>query len=87
MNWRNLEKWRWWTYLQGRSRDADGEIGFVDTVGEREGRTNGESSIETYTLLYVKQIANGELLYYRELNLMLCDNLEGWDGVGGGMEF
>ena len=29
---------------------------------------------------------NGKLLYNRELNLVLCDNLEGWDGVGGGRE-
>ena len=28
-----------------------------------EGGTNGESSMETYTLSYVKQIASGNLLY------------------------
>ena len=28
-----------------------------------EGRTNGESSMEIYTLPYVKQIASGNLLY------------------------
>ena len=28
-----------------------------------EGGTNGESSIEIYTLPYVKQIANGNLLF------------------------
>ena len=29
------------------------------------------------------KIASGQLLYgYRELKLELCDNLEGWDGVG-----
>ena len=28
---------------------------------------------------------SGKLLYgHRELNPGLCDNLEGWDGVGGG---
>ena len=32
-------------------------------MGEREGGTNGESSMETYTLPYVKQIASGNLLY------------------------
>ena len=30
---------------------------------EGEGETNGESSVEAYTLPYVKQIANGNLLY------------------------
>ena len=25
-------------------------------------------------------------LTHRELNPVLCDNLEGWDGVGGGRE-
>ena len=49
----NLEKWYWWTYLQGRNRDIDVENGFVDTVGEGEGGTNWESSIDTYTLPYL----------------------------------
>ena len=31
--------------------------------GNTEGGTNGESSMETYTLPYVKQIASGNLLY------------------------
>ena len=48
----NLEKWYWWTYLQGRNRDTDNRL--ADTVGEGEGGMNGESSMETYTLPYVK---------------------------------
>ena len=35
----------------------------VDIVGEREGGTNGESSMKTYVLPYVKQIASGNFLY------------------------
>ena len=35
-----------------------------------------DSQDETYTLPYVKYIAS----------LGLCDNLEGWDGEGGGEE-
>ena len=54
-----LEKWNWWTYLQGRNRDTDIE----NTVGEGEGGMNWESSTETYTLPYVKQIASGKLQY------------------------
>ena len=46
-----------------------------------------ESSMEAYTLTYVKQIANGNLLYDTgNSNLVLCDDLEGWDEVGGGTE-
>ena len=33
-------------------------------VGGEEGGTNGQSTMETYTLLYIKQIAGGNLLYY-----------------------
>ena len=38
-------------------------------------------------LPYTKEIASGTLLYdTRSSNPMFCDNLEGWDGVGGGRE-
>ena len=49
--------------MQGRNRDPDIEIRFADTPGEGEGGTNGNRSIETYILPYVKQIANGKFLY------------------------
>ena len=56
-------------------------------MGEGESGMNGESSMETYTLPYVKQIANGNLLYdVGSSNQVLCDNLEGWEGVGGKRE-
>ena len=42
---RNLEKWYWWTYLQGRNGDVDVEMGLVDAVEERVRGINGESSI------------------------------------------
>ena len=32
----DLEKWYWWTNLQGKNEDADIEKGFVDTVEEGE---------------------------------------------------
>ena len=41
----NLEKLCWWTYLQGRDRDADIENRLVDTAGKEEDETNWESSI------------------------------------------
>ena len=38
-----------------------------------------ESSSKTYTLPYVKQIANGKLLYNTGISMQYCDNLEGWE--------
>ena len=46
----NLEKWFWWTYMQGRNGDVDLENRSVDTVGEGKGGVNRE----TYRLPYVK---------------------------------
>ena len=43
--------------------------------------------METYTLPYVKEIASGNLLHDAgSPNLVLCENLEGWDGEGGERE-
>ena len=40
--------------------------------------------METYTLPYAKETASGNLLYDAgNPNLVLCENLEGWGGVGG----
>jgi len=40
-----------------------------------------------YALPYVKQIAGGNLLYNTgNSKPVLCDNVEGWDGEGGGRE-
>ena len=49
---RNLEKWYWWTYLQGRNRDADIENRCVNTSGEAEGGTNWEGKIEIYISMW-----------------------------------
>ena len=49
----DLEKWSWWTYFQGRYREADVENELVDT-GRGEGGSNWESSIKVYTLPDVK---------------------------------
>ena len=73
--------------LQGGNGDADTENRLADTVGEEEGGTNGESNTETYMLPYVKQRASGNLLYETgSSDLVLCDNLEGWEGVAGERE-
>ena len=47
---------------------------------------NEDRSIETYTLLYVNWTASGDSLYDSGLRSALHDNLEGWDGAGGGRE-
>ena len=51
-----LERQYWWNYLQGRNGDADIENRLMDTGGWEEGESgmNGENSMETYTLTYVK---------------------------------
>ena len=68
--------------MQGQQRNAD--------VKNRSGHSGAmivESSMETYILLYVKQIASGNLLCDTgNPNLVLCENLEGLEGVGGGTE-
>ena len=52
----NLERQYWWTYLQGSNGDTDRENRLMDTGGQGgEGWMYGESNMETYTLLYVKQ--------------------------------
>ena len=42
----NLERWYWWTYLQGSSGVANTEGRLVDTAGEGEVGKNQESSVE-----------------------------------------
>ena len=42
--------------------------------------------MKTYTVPYVKQRASGNLLYDSGNSNGLCNNLEEWDGVGGGGE-
>ena len=56
----NLEKWYWWTYLQGRNWDANVENEICGHRGE-SGR-NGGNRIDMYTQPCVKQIACERLL-------------------------
>ena len=50
----NLERWYWWSGLQGNKGDTDMKNRLVDTVGEKESGMIWEGSIEKYTLQYVK---------------------------------
>ena len=76
--------------MQGSKRDTDIKNRLLDTMGEGEGGMTGESSIETYILPYVKQIASESLMHDKgNPKPVLCDNLEGrgWGGwVGRGAE-
>ena len=58
------KKWYKWTYLQNRNRLTDLENELM--VTRREGCGEGivrEFGIDMYTLLYLKQITNKDLLY------------------------
>ena len=46
--------------------------------GKGDGK-NWENGIDIYTLLCIKQMASGKLLYSKEFSVVLCDDLEGWD--------
>ena len=48
----NLERWYWWTYLQGSDGDTDIEDGLLDKGQgvKGEGEMNGESSMEASAL-------------------------------------
>ena len=57
----------------------------LDSVGEGEGGTIWENSIETCILSYVKQIASlGSMRETGCSGLVHWDDPEGWDGEGGG---
>lgn len=45
---------------------------------------NGESSINIYTLSGISWAAGEKVLCSREPSLVLCDDLEGWDGGSEG---
>ena len=78
----NLERWYWWPYLQSSNLDSDIENRLVDTLEKGESGMNWQSSTETYTSPYVRQLARGNLLHDSgNLNLVICDNLEAWVGV------
>ena len=64
--------------------DADVENGLVDTVGEGERGTSGESSINTYTPSHVKRTAGEKLPHNTASSAWHSDDVEGWGGRGRG---
>ena len=78
----NLEKWYWWTYLQGSNGDTDIQNRLVDTVGEGEGGMNWEQYGNIYITIcktasqwkfavWRRELKSGALWQHRGL---------GWDG-------
>ena len=74
----NLEKWYWWTYLQGRNRDTDIEIELVDIGGEGEGGSNWEHSKNIYTLLLLSHFSRLRLCATPSLGF---SRQEHWSGL------
>ena len=71
--------------MQDSKRDTDVLNSLLDSVGEGEGGMIWENGIETCTLSYVKWIASpGSMHDTGYLGLVPWDDLEGWDGEGGG---
>ena len=68
-------------YLHGSSGDVVIENRLVDTEWEGKGGTNGKSSMETFILPYVKQIASGNLLYDSGSSNQCCVAIQR-DGMG-----
>ena len=70
--------------MQDSKRDTDVRTVFW-TLGEGEGGMIWENSVEACILSYVKQIASpGSMHETRCSGLVHWDDLEGWDGEGGG---
>ena len=50
----NLERWWWWSYMQGRKGNTDVKNRLFDSVGEGKGRMIWENRMEICTLLCVE---------------------------------
>ena len=73
----NLDKRYWWTYLQGRNRDASTE----KTCGHSEGRRKWDRLRAQH---WNTQTLSGQVLCNKGgSSLVLCDHLERRDGGGG----
>jgi len=74
---RNLEKWYWRIYLQGKNRETDIENRLMDMGRGQERVRCMERVTWKLTLPYVKQIVSGNLLYSSGNKQGLCINLGG----------
>ena len=76
----NLRRRYWWTYLQGSNGDKDIQNRLVDTV--EEGRTNWEQHGNIHITICKTDSQWACAVWHRELNPVLRNYLEGWDGAG-----
>ena len=76
----NLERWHWWTHLQGGKGDTDTENEPVDTVREWEGGTDAEQHQHVHTTT-CKVEAGEKLRYNSKPSVVLSDDL-GWGRRG-----
>ena len=58
----NLERQQQWPYMQDSKRDTDVKSRLLDSVGEGEGGTTWENSIETCILSYAKEIIRASVM-------------------------
>ena len=66
----NLEKWYEWTYVQGKNRDTDVEMGmWIHRWAEEEGGTNLKINIDICTQCYVMCLVT-------QLGMTLCDSMD-----------
>ena len=72
--------------LQGSNGETDIENRLMDMRRWEERVRCMERVTWKLTLLYVKQIVNGNLLYVLGNSNALCITLEGWDGKRNGRE-
>ena len=72
----HLEKWCRRVHFQGRNRDTD--TGNRD--GEGEGGTNWEQFRHIHTTACKTESLWDVPVWHRELNSVLCDDLDEWDG-------
>ena len=71
--------------MQNRKRDTDVQNRILDSVGEGKGGMFRENSIETCILSRVKQITSSGWMHETSARgLVHWEDLEGWDGEGGG---
>ena len=72
-------------YVRQQKRQR-GKEQTLDSVGEGKGEVIWENSIETYMLLYLKEITSPSSMHETRLSKSVhWDNREGWDGKGGRM--
>ena len=81
----NLERWYWWTYLQGSNGDTDIENRLTDTSRGRKEKVGWTERVAwKHIHCCSKTDSQWEFTVWpRELQLRLCNNLEGWEGMEG----